>query len=573
MAFLASRTSRGKKYWSIVESRRINGKPRTVILEYLGSADSLLKRLEGSAELNLKSYCHGDTAALVLMAQQLGVVEIINEYVPSGPNGSKPLRDGLSVGASILLAAIGRACAPTSKAGWYAWCQTTSLHYTLGRRLNKLDSQHFWDQMHALPAESIPLIEEQLLARVVERFNLKPDCLLFDTTNFFTFIASTNDRCELPRRGRNKQKRYDLRQVGLALLVNREHQFPLFHKTYQGNHADVSVFSAIFAEMTERMRLLFKQVADVTLVFDKGNNSKDNFALLDQDPQLYYVASLVPSYFKELMDEANAQLQPVTLAEDEEVQAYHTQAEIWGQRRECVALISEQLREGQIRGIEQSLHKKLTALSDLQAQLQNPKSRKKWTRKQLHERVEQLIQGQYVNEILTYRLSRKRKQFHLEYEVDHQAYETLKEQRLGRRLLVTNRSDWSAAQIIRAYRAQVKVEYAFRNLKNPMHLAIRPQYHWTDQKLKVHFFMCVLGYLLTMAVYTQARQKMNYRRNVTHLLDELSSIRLCSMIKKKGRKISYELEQMSPATFRLAHVLGVTEQNIRSKINSSDYSL
>ena len=78
MAFLAARTSRGKKYWSIVESRRINSKPRTVILEYLGSADSLLKRLEGSAELNLKSYGHGDTVALLLMAEQLGVVEIIN---------------------------------------------------------------------------------------------------------------------------------------------------------------------------------------------------------------------------------------------------------------------------------------------------------------------------------------------------------------------------------------------------------------------------------------------------------------------------------------------------------------
>ena len=94
-----------------------------------------------------------------------------------------------------------------------------------------------------------------------------------------------------------------------------------------------------------------------------------------------------------------------------------------------------------------------------------------------------------------------------------------------------------------------------------------------DQKLKGHFFICVLGYLLTMAVYTQARQKMNYRRNVTHLLDELNSIRLCSMIKKKGRKISYELEQMSPATSRLAYALGVTEQNVRSKINFSDYSL
>ena len=31
-----------------------------------------------------------------------------------------------------------------------------------------------------------------------------------------------------------------------------------------------------------------------------------------------------------------------------------------------------------------------------------------------------------------------------------------------------------------AYWGQAKVEYAVKNMKNPFHLALRPQYHWTS---------------------------------------------------------------------------------------------
>ncbi|MBE7444354.1 MAG: hypothetical protein HS132_03590 [Planctomycetia bacterium] len=42
---------RGYKYWYIVESRRVNGKPRPIVLSYLGKADDLLKRLQGPPKI------------------------------------------------------------------------------------------------------------------------------------------------------------------------------------------------------------------------------------------------------------------------------------------------------------------------------------------------------------------------------------------------------------------------------------------------------------------------------------------------------------------------------------------
>ncbi|MDF1561324.1 MAG: IS1634 family transposase, partial [Bacteroidales bacterium] len=59
MATIQSKTTKGYKYWYIVESRRVNGKPRPIVLAYLGKAEDLLKRLQGNLSFKLKSYSHG----------------------------------------------------------------------------------------------------------------------------------------------------------------------------------------------------------------------------------------------------------------------------------------------------------------------------------------------------------------------------------------------------------------------------------------------------------------------------------------------------------------------------------
>ena len=121
MATIQSKKSRGHKYWYIVESRRVNGKPRPIVLEYLGRPDDLLKRLQGLTEgLRLKSYSHGAIAALLNVAHKLDICPLINQYVksPRPYIAEKPIRNNLTVGITLLLAAIGRVCMPTSKRGW-----------------------------------------------------------------------------------------------------------------------------------------------------------------------------------------------------------------------------------------------------------------------------------------------------------------------------------------------------------------------------------------------------------------------------------------------------------------------
>lgn len=570
MAFIASRKSRGKTYWSIVESRRINGMPRNFILEYLGTADSLLERLNDENDLTLKSYSHGDTAALVNAAIELDIVDIINKYIPENKKGGKTTRNNCTVGATCLLASIGRACHPTSKMGWYDWCKETSLEYSLKASLKGLDSQHFWDQMNTLPTESIPLIEEEIMKKVVDIYDIKLDCLLYDTTNFFTFIASDNTNCDLPKRGKNKQKRYDLRQIGMALLVTKQDQFPLFHKTYQGNMNDSKLFKEIFYGLINRIRSLNSKIEDVTLIFDKGNNSKVNFKMIDDEKDIYYVGGLVSSHFKELIKEANSNFGKMNIG-DEEIPVYRIKKEIWGSPRTAVITVSKQLKEGQIRGIHQHLEKKYKQLEELKQQLENPQKRKDYTKEDLKKKLEGIIKGQFIDEILKYEfIELKNEDYSFTYYIDSDSFDELKKNVLGRRILVTNRHEWTNEEIVLAYRGQAKVEYAFRTLKNPFHMAIRPQYHWTDQKIEVHILICIIGYLLTVASYSKAR-KVGYKQNIQNFMEELRSIRLTCRAKNKSRKIKYQLEKISPHLKKVAKTLNITNDVLRPNIELSCY--
>ena len=571
MAFLAHRKSRGKKYWSIVESRRVNGKPKHVILEYLGTADTLLARLQGEGRVSISSWSHGDTTTLLNIAKELKIVETINAHIRPGTSEQKPMRDDLTVGGSFLLAAIGRACRPTSKRGWYDWCKTTSLEYCLKSSFKKLDSQHFWDQMNVLPEEAIPAIEEEIVSRLLKTYNLKLDTLLYDTSNFFTFIDSANERCIIPKRGRNKQKRYDLRQIGMALLVSRKHQLPLFHKTYEGNKNDFTVFKETLDDLNSRINAITTELADITLVFDKGNNSKENFKQLSSK-QIFYVAGLVPSHFKNLIKEANKHFAPIVINGDE-VPAYRVKMEIWGEERTCVVEISKQLKEGQIRGIHQHLEKKYKLLNELKKQLENPRRKKQIEKEEIQNRLSKIVRGQFIDEILKYdffTLNNGGTSF--TYYIDNEAFERLQNEVLGRKILTTNRHDWTNEEIIRAYRGQAKVEYAFRTIKNPYHLAVRPQYHWTDQKIKMHFFICIIGYLLTMVAYMKAKEKAGYKRNVENFMDDLKRIRLACLVKKKSRKVKYQLETIPKELVRTTKILGITDDTVRIPLNVGVYT-
>jgi transposase len=571
MATIQAKKSRGHKYWYIVESRRVNGKPRPIVLAYLGKADDLLKRLQGITQgVRLKSYSHGAVAALLNVADKLDVCSLINQHIKSSRSyqPEKPTRNNLTAGISFLMAAIGRVSMPTSKRGWWNWAKTTSLEYLLRCSLSKIDSQHFWDLMDSLPVDAIEKIETELLKRVFDIYKLESDTLFFDTTNFFTYINTTNTRCTVAQRGKNKQKRYDLRQVGLAMVVTRQDLIPLLHLTYQGNINDTKVFAEIIGKIKTRLISLDLDVEKHTVVFDRGNNSRKNLATIEE-LKLHYVGALTPYHHKDLITDAIDKFQDYDL-DGTEIQVYRDKRVIWGNKRTVIVFISEQLKAGQIRGVYQALEKKEKQLKQLQAQLRNPGSRQQ-DKKQLENKILNILKGQYMNNLIDWSLEEKpQSRFDLQFSVDHQKLKEI-EDSLGFRIIMTDRHHWNTADIIKAYYGQSKIENAFKDLKNPYHLALKPQFHWTDQKIKVHYFICVMGYLLSAILLRQVREKTKFKGCLDSLLDILCNIRLATLLEEsttRGRvKAVYKLEEMSKEEKSILQALEVENlHNNRPKL-------
>ena len=567
MASLQQKKSGKYKYWYIVESRRVNGKPRPVVLAYLGTADNLLRRLHGMDRPGkVKSYSHGAVAALLEVVAKLQFPSIINKHVRSRRSymADKPTRNELTVGMTLVLGAMGRVCMPTSKRGWWNWAKTTSCEYMLRSALGQIDSQHFWDLMDALPTQAIPKIEQEVLQRVKDAYALDSDTLFFDTTNFFTFIATTNKRCTIAQRGKNKQKRGDLRQVGLAMAVTRKDYIPIFHLTYKGNCHDTKVFRAVLGKIKKRMRALGMDMKRHTLVFDRGNNSKNNMALV-AEAKMHYVGALTAYHHRALLDKAVDKYEPVEV-NGQSLDVFRTKETIWAEERTVLVFVSHRLKAGQLRGIYKSLANKEQQLVELREKLE--KARKQTLDKaQLEAKIEAIAKGQHIDDVIEWDLRETAEaRFQLDFKVNHDKLAVI-EDRLGFRILMTDRHNWDSTDIIKAFYGQATVEQAFKNIKNPYHLAIKPQFHWTDQKIEVHYHMCVMGYLLSTIIWKRAREQAGFNGTLDTLLDTLNNIRLAALIEsKKGRgrpRVIYQLEETSEEESVLVEALGITESHLR----------
>jgi transposase len=435
------------------------------------------------------------------------------------------VRDELTVGESLVAAMIGRACAPRSKRAFPDWAKTTYLPELMHFVASDLTSQHFWDQMNAVPVDKLAAIEQDLVREVVRIEQMQLQALAYDTTNFHTHIASTNLRPKLPQRGHNKQGRHDLRQMGLALVVDQATQLPLAHALYEGARSDMRTFADFLKPVRKRLRELTGQPEQITLVFDAGASSRQNLEGLE-----HYVTAVRPSHHLPLLSEAAGQLADVELSNGKVARAWRSQRVIAGKERTVVVVFSPQLHEGQLRGLRQTMARCRRELEAME--LHPPVSAAAAKRK-----LDKIRGRQYLRSLLCYEIDHDGQAgMKIRIWSDWLEYQRLLTRYFGLRVLVTDRAEWSTAQIIQAYRGQAKAEAAFRDLKDPRMLSTRPQFHWTDQKLHVHAFMCVTAYLLVSLLHLRAKMKTAFDGGPRGLLAELGEVRCCRIVETTGRK-------------------------------------
>ncbi len=522
MASIQRRLIHGRPYYYLVESRRVNGKPRPVVVKYLGRADDLRARLEHAERkatpVRAEVIEFGAVTALWDLTRRLDLVGTIDRHVPK--------RDqGMTVGRYLALAAINRCVASTSKAAFADWYRKTALARLLPLHVQQLSSQRFWDAMSAVSSGAICAIEAELSARIVSDFGVDLRSLCFDCTNFDTYVDSSNG-ASLPQRGHAKSKRTDLRVVGLALLVSVDGEIPLFSRVYPGNQPDSVTFRSITDELVARYRLLAKGMEHVTVVFDKGNNSEENLEAVAQSPY-HVIGSLVPTQHADLLAIPLRRFSPLADPRLVGVQAYRTKKTVFGREWTVVVTRSQTLLEGQLRGIAQHLRKRRRSLVALQGKLarsQQPGAKGKgYTRASLERHAARLCRGQYLKEILRIEVTQSGGHLSISFRTNPQALDRLTRTILGKRILFTDNHAWSTEDIVLGYRSQYHVEAAFRQMKDPAFVSFRPVRHWTDQKIEVHAFYCVLALLLASLLRREVARQ-GIRLTVDALLDQLQGI-------------------------------------------------
>jgi len=490
MASLIKKLKKGKPYYYVVECKRINGKPRIIDQHYLGTADKIFQTYQRKSAPIAKEVALTRLGPLALwdVACSTKLPEMIDAAFPKRDQGA-------SISQYLLLAALGRAFHPCSKSKIGQWHEETALKREWGLRSDLFTSQHFWNAMDRIDLDRLTELEKEISLHIAKEENLSPKALLYDCTNYFTYIDTLNDRNTEAQRGRNKQGRHSLRQLGLAVAVTPDFHIPLFHSLYPGNLNDITQFKAIHSLLTDRIQDLSGNPNDITLVFDKGNTSEDILYSF-QDNNIFCIASAPLFRYPEMTAIDLKKFQETDAANLPGVMAFRDKKEILGDKWTAVLQHSASFAAKQIQSVVTSQAKAIVKLEALSKKLKRGEPPKA-TLSSVKKKVSEILSPQHLKKIISINITLKDNPPVLTYFLNRDALQNLVDYHFGRTLLFTNRHDWSNAEIILGYRGQSEVERLFQDSKDSEHLSFQPPYHWTDQKLHVHAFYCNLALLLT----------------------------------------------------------------------------
>ena len=292
----------------------------------------------------------GDVAAAWGVLQDLGVAAIVDEVTRARRSDA-----GAPAGTYLALAALNRLVAPCSKAAFADWWKTTAADRFTKIPASVLDHRRFWDAMHAVTLGQLEEISRQIAVRIVQASGVDCSSVALDMTNFATFIGTANGKAPVAQRGKAKQKRSDLRLVGLGLVVTRDGGIPLTWHAYPGDRPDVTQFPAMIDQLLGQYQAVCAAAAvpdgaaDMTVVFDAGQNSEGNFAHL-ASTGLRYVGSVPASDCPDL----TALPASVRTIVDRErfggLTAYDTRREVYGAERRAILTHSPELHASQAAG-------------------------------------------------------------------------------------------------------------------------------------------------------------------------------------------------------------------------------
>jgi transposase len=567
MERLETKRIHGHTYYYYSKWEWRGGKCRRVWQKYLGKPEDILRAVEdgGPCPRYAEVFQWGLSEALWQECCRAKICAVINRRI-------RKREQGLTTGEYLAIAALNRAMQVRSKRSLWQWfAATTLLRHLPKASAAHLSSQRFWDHMDRITIATAQEIWEEILQGVVAQENIDLTRVCYDGTNFYTFIDTFNTRCQIARRGKNKQGRSNLRQVSYALFCGADGQLPLYYEIYDGNRNDAKQFPL----MLERFHRFFRQLSgaaaqpDITVIFDKGNNSAENFQWLD-DMHLSYVGSVKLDEHKDLAAVANddARFQ-ASDAHPPGCKSFRINKKVYGRQRLLVVTYNQNLFDSQWATLQTDIRKALERLGQLQSRLEDRRAGlivggRSPTPASVHTQCQAILKRQHLKRLIAIRLTADDHGVpRLHYALDSAAQQDLEKTYLGKNILISDRQDWDDARIIAAYRSQFLIEGVFKEMKDRSTGNWWPMFHWTDSKIQVHALYCTIAVLLRGLLWRRVRQA-GLQISLKRLLGELQDIHEIVNIypargkQKEGRRQTV-LSKRNEVQERLLALLGLSE--------------
>jgi transposase len=525
-------------YWRLVRSVRRNGKVIQETVAQLGELDAegkakakaLARQITGRGDQReLFEAAEADAAAVPVRLKRLRLERgrafgdvwlgwtlwralqldtLCDEILESG-------RESVPWAQIASILVVARLCEPSSELHIAEdWYRRTALEDLLGVPAERVNDDRLYRALDRLLPHK-QAIEQHLVKRLGELFDLSYDLLLYDVTS--TYFEGLAVRNPLAQRGHSRDHRPDCKQVCIALVVTRE-GMPLGYEVFPGNRVDVTTVEEIVEAMEARYG-----IANRVWVMDRGMSSAENVAWLQETKRRYLIGapkSELKKWSREIAE-----------AKDWRTVRGGVEAKL------CTGPDGQETfllcRSADRREKERAMHARFARrieerLATLGRRLE--RSRKPLDREAIDRQIGRILEknsratGRYqirVEDDAT-RLSGLRLVWSAKAEWDEWAQHSE-----GTYILRTNVHEWSEQELWRTYVQLTEAEAAFRIHKTD--LSIRPIWHQKAARVEAHILVCFLAYVLWKTL-EQWQQRAGLGNSPRTILEELGRIQSTDVV-------------------------------------------
>ncbi|MFZ5453035.1 MAG: IS1634 family transposase [Thermodesulfobacteriota bacterium] len=558
MAHLYKKVKKGREYFYIRETQRVYGKPTTVNQVYLGTAEKVQAILEGQDEKAREGFSpkeFGSVFVLNEIDRNLDLAGLVDELLPP-----KKRTKGPSLGDLFFYAALNRAIDSTSKRKLAAWYETTDILRIRPVRLESLSSQNFWNHWNRISEADLEEIIHRFFQRVHAQLPVQKENFLLEITSYSSTSTAPDDA---PLSGKRKGAKAP-HQFWLALITERATGVPIYYQIITKAIQESKSLETVLKNMLAKIADMGIEVKDLTVILGKGTESPALIDLIDSQEDLHLIAAYSTDFIPELATVPLEDFSPLPckynrrlLAEgtpEDQILYYETQASVWGRPHKVAITYNPRYFASDYEKFKEKIQKVQQEFINLE---------RKWGQGELPDEDPQSLEA-YLLEICQY-LQLRPDLFKLSFanagetpalslELQEQVMEEVM-RGLGKTILVTDHKDWSGEEISEANIDRCIVEEQIRQTGITLQEVLLPQYHWTESKLRVNIFVCMvaLSYLILLHMRLQ---RAGLLANPKEVMAELRNLKTAVFWHPEEKKLKRRLAPLNDLQLAILQALG-----------------